>query len=84
MIAQRTNGHVFPALGNSANASMRLVSLFYLFCADFHFGRANQLSSLINSNAARSSHNHQCCDVCSAPCPSYNPHRQPSLLHPTL
>jgi hypothetical protein len=42
MIAQRTNGHVFPALGNSANASMRLVSSFYRFCADFHFGRANQ------------------------------------------
>jgi hypothetical protein len=48
MIAQRTNGHVFPALGNSANASMRLVSSFYLFCADFHFGRASQLSSLVD------------------------------------
>jgi hypothetical protein len=69
MITQRTNGHVFPALGNSANASMRLVSSFYLCCADFHFGRANQLHSLINSNAARSPHNHQYCDVCSAHCP---------------
>jgi hypothetical protein len=84
MIAQRTNGHVFPALGNSANASMRLVSSFYLFSGDFHFGRANQLTSRVNSNAARASHNHQCCDVSSAHCPRYNPHTQLPLLHPTL
>jgi hypothetical protein len=30
MIAQRINGHVFPALCNSANASVRLLSSFYL------------------------------------------------------
>ena len=84
MIAQRTNGHVFPALANSANASMRLVSSFYLFCADFLFGRANQLHSLIDSNAAR------CFTITSTAMFArltalvYNPHRQPSLLHPTL
>jgi hypothetical protein len=84
MIAQRNYWHVFPALGNSATASVRLLSSLYLFSADFHFGHANQLSSMINSNAARSSHDPQCCDVCSARCLAYNPHKQPSLLHPTL
>ena len=84
MIAQRTDCQVFPALCTSANTSVRPVSSFYLFSADFLFGRASQLISLVNSNAARSSHDHQCCDVCSARCPRSNPHRQLSLLHPTL
>ena len=40
--------------------------------------------SQVNSNAPRSSPDHQHGDVCSARCQGYNPHRQPPLLHPTL
>ena len=84
MIAQRTDWQVFPALGNRAKASVRLLSSFCLFSANVHFGRACQSSSRINSNAVLSSHNHTHADVCSALCHGSNPHRQPSLLHPTL
>jgi hypothetical protein len=84
MIAQRTDWQVFPALRNSAKASVRLLSSFYLFSANSLFGRACQLSSRINSNAPRSSYDHQLGDVGSAPCHASNPHSQPSLLHPTL
>ena len=79
MIPLRSNTRVLPPLCNSANASVRLVSSFYLFSA--HFQRASQLCSLVNSNAACSSHDHQCYDVCSDRCPRCNPHRRPSLLH---
>jgi hypothetical protein len=84
MIAQRTNRHVFPALCNGANGSVRLISSFYIFLAHSHVARTRQWISQVNSNAARSSHDHQHGDVCSAPCHGYNPHKQPSLLHPTL
>jgi len=83
MIAQRTNGHGFPALCEGANASVRLVSSFYLVLAHSHVGRASQWILQVNLNAARSSRDHQR-DVCSAHCHAYNPHKQPSLLHPTL
>jgi len=84
MIAQRNYCQVFSALCNSANTSVRLVSSFYLFSAYSHFGRACQLISLVNSNAAASLHDHPHGHVCSARCPRSNPHRQLSLLHPTL
>lgn len=84
MIDQRTNGQVFPALRNSAKASVRLLSSYFLLLTPSYFEDAPQLISRVNSNAARSSYVHQHGDVCSAPCRSYNPHRQLSLLHPTL
>lgn len=84
MIAQRTKTRVIPPLCARANVSVRLGCSFYLFSAHSYFGRACPLSSLVNSNAARSSHDHPCCNACVARCPRYNPHRQPSLLHPTL
>jgi hypothetical protein len=84
MIAQRTKTRVLAPLSTRANASVRLVSSFYLVLAYSQVGRASQWISRINLNAARSSHDHQRCDVCSALCPRYNPHSQPSLRHPTL
>jgi hypothetical protein len=84
MIPLRTNTCVLLPLCNSATASLRLVSSFYLFSAHFYFGRASQLISQVNSNVACSSHDHHCYNVCSARCPRYNPHRRPSLLHPPL
>jgi hypothetical protein len=84
MIAQRTNGHGFPALCESAIASVRLVSSFYLVLAHSHVGRASRWISQVNLNAARSSRDHPHGNVCSARCHGYNPHKQPSLLHPTL
>jgi hypothetical protein len=83
MVAQRTNGQLFPALRNSANASVRLRSSFCLFLAHSHFAAARQWSSRVTANAARLSYD-QNRDVGSAPCHGYNPHRQPSLLHPPL
>ncbi len=84
MGAQPTNWQAFPALPNSAKAPVRLLSSVYRFLPHSHFGATPQLISRVNSNAARSSYDHHHGDVCSAPCHDYNPHRQPSLLHPTL
>jgi hypothetical protein len=82
MIAQRTHCQVFPVPCNSANASVRLVSSFYLFSARSHLGPACQSNSLVNSNAVASLREHPHGHVCSVRCPRYNPHSQPSLLHP--
>ena len=84
MIAQRTNTHVLAPFSARANASVRLVSSFHLFLARSHFGGDRQLSSQVNLNAARSLHDHHHGNVWSAPCLRSNPHRRPSLLHPTL
>jgi len=84
MIAQRTSWHIFPALPNSAKASVRLLSSVYRFLTHSHIKAARQLSSRVNSNATLSSDVHHHGDACSAPCHGYNPHRQPLLLLPTL
>jgi hypothetical protein len=59
MIAQRTNTRVLAPRSARANASVRLVSSFYLVLAHSHVGRACQWISLVNSNAAASLHDHQ-------------------------
>jgi len=84
MVAQRTKEPGFFARSNSANATVRLLSLFYLFLACSHVGPVSQFISLVNSNAARSSCDYHHRAVGSALCQGSNPHRQPSLLHPTL
>jgi hypothetical protein len=84
MIDQRPNCHVFLALCTRANASVRRVSSLHLFSAHSRYRCASELQSVENSNHARMSHDQQQCDVCSGRYPPYNPHRQSSLLHPTL
>ena len=84
MIAQRTNTHALAPFSARDNASVRLVSSFHIFLDHSHVGRASRWISQVNSNAPRSSRDHQHGDVCSARCQGYNPHRQPPLLHPTL
>ena len=84
MIAQRPDCPIFPALCNGAYGSVRLVSSFYLVLAYSQVGRASQWISQVNLNAACPLHNHHHGSVCSARCHGYNPHSQPSLLHPTL
>jgi hypothetical protein len=84
MIDQRPNWHVFPTLCTRANASVRRVSSLHLFSAHSRYRCASELQSVGNSNHARMSHDQQQCDVCSGRYPPYNPHRQSSLLHPTL
>jgi hypothetical protein len=84
MIDQRPNWHVFPAFDNSANASVRLVSSFYLVSADSRLHCASELHSVTNSNHIPVSHDQQQCDVCSCRYLPKNPHRRPLLLHPTL
>ena len=84
MIAQRTNTHAFAPFSARANALVRLVSALHIFLAHSHFERTSRWISQVNSNATRSSPDHQHGDVCSARCQGYNPHRQPPLLHPTL
>jgi len=84
MIAQPTNTPALAPFSARANASVRLVASFHSFLAYSHVGRASRWISQVNSNAPRSSRDHQHGDVCSAPCHGYNPHRQPPLLPPTL
>ena len=84
MIAQRTKTRALAPLSTRANASVRLVSSFYLVLAYSQVGRASQWISQVNLNAACPLHNHHHGSVCSARCHGYNPHSQPSLLHPTL
>jgi hypothetical protein len=62
MIGQQTSWDVFPALYNSANASVRLVSSFYRFSAHSHY----RLISPLKSNAACSSHDSRYCNGCSS------------------
>ncbi len=84
MIAQHLNSHVFLVLCARANAPVRRVSSLYVFSAHLLLRCVSWLQSVINSNAAWSSYDHQRCYICSAQSPRYNPHRQPLLLHPTL
>jgi hypothetical protein len=84
MVAQPTKQYRLFARSNSAKAAVRLRSPFYRFWACSYVGRVSQLSSRANSNAARSSDNHPHGAVGWALCHGSNPHRQPSLLLPTL
>ena len=84
IIAQPTKEHRLFARTNSAKVSVRLLSSLYRFLAHSHFKAARQLSSQVNSNPARSSCDSHHRAVGSPLCQGSNPHRQPSLLHPTL
>jgi|SRR5688500_5754906 len=84
MVDPRSNSHVFPPLCARASASVRRVSSIYVFSAHLLLRCVSWLQSVLCSNTACSSHDHQRCFVCSGSCPRYNPHRQPLLLHPTL
>jgi hypothetical protein len=68
----------------ASNAPVRHVSSLYVFSAHLRLRCVSWLHPVASSNTARSSHDHQPRYVCSGPCPRYNPHRQPLLLHPTL
>ena len=84
MVAQRTNSQVFPALRNSANASVRLLSWVYRFLGCAQVGRVSQLSSLVNSNVpVRQTITTTAMSV-RLPAMVTIPHSQPSLIHPTL
>ena len=84
MSGQRTNTLVLLSLCARANASVRCVSSLHLSSAHSRLRCASELQSVTNSNHTPVSHDQQRCDACSGSYPSYNPHRQSSLLHPTL
>ena len=84
MVAQPTKQYRLFARSNSAKAAVCLLPPFYRFLACSHFAAARLLSSRVNPNAARSSDNHPHGAVGWALCHGSNPHRQPSLLLPTL
>ena len=82
MIAQPPNSHFLPVLCARANASLRLVSSLYVFSAHLLLRCVRWLQSVVSSNTAWSSHDHQRCYVRSGQCLRYNPHGQPLLLRP--
>ena len=84
MIAQRPKTRVFAALCARANTSVRPVSSLHVLLADSLFRFTTQSQPIVALKTARYFHGQPCCYVCFGQSPPYNPHRQTSLLHPTL
>ena len=84
MIDQRRKDRLFASLYARAHASVRPVLLLHVWLADSLFRFATRSQPIVASKTARPCQNPLRCYVCLTRCPRYNPHRQPSLLHPTL
>ena len=80
MIDQQTKDRVPVLLCAKAHASVRAVLLLHVLLWRF----ATQLQPIVASKTARCSHDQPCRYLYFAQSHPNNPHRQPSLLHPTL
>ena len=80
MIDQRTKHRAFASLCAGAHASVRPVLLPLVLLWRF----ATRLQPIVASKTARCSHDQPCLSLYFAQSHPNNPHRQTSLLHPTL
>src|SRR5688500_14467980 len=84
MIDQRTKDRAAAPLGARADASVRPISSLHVLLTDSLLSFAIRSQPIVASTTARYAYDRTCRYVCLAQVPPYNPHRQSSLLHPTL
>jgi hypothetical protein len=84
MIDQRSKSRVLEPLCARAYASVRPVLLLHLLLADSLFRFATPSQPIVCVKDCPVFYDELCWYVCFGQSPQYNPHRQPSLLHPTL
>ena len=84
MIDQQTKDRAVAPLCARASASVRPVLSLYPFLPRSRLCFATRSRPIVALKTARYFHYQWCSYVCFSQPPSYNPHRQTSLLHPPL